>query len=160
MQLVSLTYATSALGRCAQSKSRTVGTKCTLGLCCHNKPNPVACLSYSTTLSILSKHHDKTCGCEDKTSRKLKNLNSSDSSSSSFKGLSCVSSFNWEETKSGRSYGRIAAEWLESISQYHGKMYLLICIWFISLYWYDTNNKIHKTLPYVACHAIMSSLVG
>ncbi|TKY71274.1 hypothetical protein E2542_SST00002 [Spatholobus suberectus] len=64
--LVSLNYATSALGRCAQSKFRTVGTKCTLGLCCHNKPNPAACLSYSTTLSILSKHHYKTCGCEDK----------------------------------------------------------------------------------------------
>ncbi|TKY71275.1 E3 ubiquitin-protein ligase XBAT31 [Spatholobus suberectus] len=53
-------------------------------------------------------------------SRKLKNLNSSGSSSSSFKGLSCVSSFG----KGGRSYGRIAAEWLESISQYHGKILL------------------------------------
>ncbi|TKY71273.1 E3 ubiquitin-protein ligase XBAT3 [Spatholobus suberectus] len=42
-------------------------------------------------------------------SRKLKNLNSSGSSSSSFKGLSCVSSFG----KGDRSCGRIAAEWLE-----------------------------------------------
>ncbi|TKY68128.1 putative E3 ubiquitin-protein ligase XBAT31 [Spatholobus suberectus] len=127
LELVSLNYATSALGRCAQSKFRTVATKCTLGLCCHNKPNPATacltppvcpfCQSTMTRLIVMkTEGHDETdqdsvdnnCSMQSK-SRKLKNLNSSGSSSSSFKGLSCVSSFG----KGGCSSGRIAAEWLE-----------------------------------------------
>ncbi|TKY48428.1 putative E3 ubiquitin-protein ligase XBAT31 [Spatholobus suberectus] len=100
--------------------------QCTLALCCHNKPNPATacltppvcpfCRSTITRLVVVKTEcHDETdqdsvdinCSKLSK-SRKLRNLN--DSGSSSFKGLSSVSSFG---KLGGRSSGRIAAEWLD-----------------------------------------------
>ncbi|KAK7325003.1 hypothetical protein VNO77_29013 [Canavalia gladiata] len=100
--------------------------QCTLALCCHNKPNPATacltppvcpfCRSAITRLVVVKiECHDETdqdsvdvnCSKLSK-SRKLRNMN--DSGSSSFKGLSSVSSFG---KLGGRSSGRIAAEWID-----------------------------------------------
>ncbi|XP_020224671.1 putative E3 ubiquitin-protein ligase XBAT31 isoform X1 [Cajanus cajan] len=100
--------------------------QCTLALCCHNKPNPATacltppvcpfCRSTITRLVVVKTEcHDETdqdsvdinCSKLSK-SRKLRNLN--DTGSSSFKGLSGVSSFG---KLGSRSSGRIAAEWLD-----------------------------------------------
>ncbi|KAL2332125.1 hypothetical protein Fmac_019706 [Flemingia macrophylla] len=109
-----------------QNCSHQMCAQCTLALCCHNKPNPsTACLtppvcpfcrSTITRLVVVKTEcHDETdqdsvdinCSKQNK-SRKLRNLN--DSGSSSFKGLSSVSSFG---KLGSRSSGRIAAEWLD-----------------------------------------------
>lgn len=101
--------------------------QCTLALCCHNKPNPATacltppvcpfCRSTITRLVVVKTEcHDETdqdsvdinCSKLSKSSRKLRNLN--DIGSSSFKGLSSVSSFG---KLGSRSSGRIAAEWLD-----------------------------------------------
>ncbi|KAL5156881.1 putative E3 ubiquitin-protein ligase XBAT31 [Glycine soja] len=101
--------------------------QCTLALCCHNKPNPATacltppvcpfCRSTITRLVVVKTEcHDETdqdsadinCSKLSKSSRKLRHLN--DSGSSSFKGLSSVSSFG---KLGSRSSGRIAAEWLD-----------------------------------------------
>lgn len=100
--------------------------QCTLALCCHNKPNPATasltppvcpfCRSTITRLVVVKTEcHEETdqdsvdinCSKLSK-SRRLRNLN--DSGSSSFKGLSSVSSFG---KLGSRSSGRIAAEWID-----------------------------------------------
>ncbi|KAJ1406882.1 Zinc finger, RING-type [Sesbania bispinosa] len=100
--------------------------QCTLALCCHNKPNPAtACITppvcpfcrstiarlvvvkiESTTTNDEADQDTIDIHCAKLSkSRKLRNLN--DSGSSSFKGLSSVSSF-------GKLGGRrIAAEWVD-----------------------------------------------
>ncbi|XP_061358622.1 putative E3 ubiquitin-protein ligase XBAT31 [Gastrolobium bilobum] len=101
--------------------------QCTLALCCHNKPNPAtACLTapvcpfcrstIARLVVVKIESHDEladqdsvdvNCSKLSK-SRKLRNLN--DGGSSSFKGLSNVSSFG---KLGGRSSGRVAAEWVD-----------------------------------------------
>ncbi|CAJ1955742.1 unnamed protein product [Sphenostylis stenocarpa] len=101
--------------------------QCTLALCCHNKPNPATtcltppvcpfCRSTIARLVVVKTEcHDETdldsvdinCSKLSKSSKKPRNLN--DSGSSSFKGLSTVSSFG---KLGSRSSGRIAAEWVD-----------------------------------------------
>lgn len=101
--------------------------QCTLALCCHKKPNPTTasitppvcpfCRSNIARLVVVIKleNHDETdqdsvdinCSKINKT-KKLRNLN--DIGSSSFKGLSGVSSFG---KLGGRSSGRVADEWID-----------------------------------------------
>ncbi|KAK7272075.1 hypothetical protein RJT34_28457 [Clitoria ternatea] len=100
--------------------------QCTLALCCHNKPNPAtACLTPPVCpfcRSTITRLVVVKIECPDETdqdsvdinfsklskSRRLRNLN--DIGSSSFKGLSSVSSFG---KLGSRSSGRIAAEWVD-----------------------------------------------
>ncbi|QCE09236.1 putative E3 ubiquitin-protein ligase XBAT31 [Vigna unguiculata] len=110
-----------------QSCGHQMCAQCTLALCCHNKPNPATacltppvcpfCRSAITRLVVVkTEYHDETdldgvdtnCSKLNKTSKKFRNLN--DSGSSSFKGLSSVSSFG---KLGSRSSGRIAAEWVD-----------------------------------------------
>lgn len=101
--------------------------QCTLALCCHNKPNPSTasitppvcpfCRSNIVSLVVIMKidSHDEidqdivdiNCSKLNK-SKKLRNLN--DGGSSSFKGLSGVTSFG---KLGSRSSGRVAAEWVD-----------------------------------------------
>jgi len=110
-----------------QSCGHQMCAQCTLALCCHNKPNPATacltppvcpfCRSTITRLAVVKTEcHDETdldsvdmnCSKLSKSSKRFRNLN--DSGSSSFKGLSSVSSFG---KLGSRSSGRIAAEWVD-----------------------------------------------
>ena len=100
--------------------------QCTLALCCHNKPNPAtACLTppvcpfCRSAISRLAAVKIETRDEADqdsvdinssKLSKSRKPRNMNDSGSSSFKGLSSVSSFG---KLGSRSSGRIAAEWID-----------------------------------------------
>ncbi|KAE9620497.1 putative transcription factor C2H2 family [Lupinus albus] len=107
--------------------------QCTLALCCHNKPNPAtACLTpplcpfcRSTIARLMvikmeESHDDIDQDVVDingsKISKSYKSRNLNEGDSSSFKGLTTVSSFG---KMGGRSSGRIASEneWVDNKQQ-------------------------------------------
>lgn len=96
--------------------------QCTLALCCHNKPNPTtACLTppvcpfcRSTIARLVVAKINENCDDTEQDLgeigspklRKARKSRNFSEGSSSFKGLSAMSSFG----KMGRGSGRIAAE--------------------------------------------------
>lgn len=97
---------------------------CVLALCCHNKPNPTTtsppepvcpfCRSNIVQLQAIkvTKNNDTDSDLHSSKLRKTRRSRNFSEGSSSFKGLSAVSSFG---KMTGRGSGRIAAdnEWID-----------------------------------------------